>query len=315
VKVAAVTAAGVGAYSSVATASTISVPGAVTNVSATPGLRALTIRWNTPAVPALAAAKVAGYRVEYSTSPSFTTYSSMNVKVVTAATTSAKISNLLMGTTYYARVVALNIAGTGEYSAVVSGKPVAVPAAITTVTATPVTITAGKVTVTWAAPTINGGSPVTGYSIEYSTTPDFTPETSKSVDINGATAAKYVLTGLAPSTLYYVHVAAKNLTGVGEYSDSRTATTIALPSAPTSFVVSPATRGLHLTWSAPASLSGRVITNYVVTYSRNADMSAAKTVVLAKTATSLDIANLVVGATYYVRVNTQAAQGLSLIHI
>jgi uncharacterized delta-60 repeat protein len=308
-KVAARTSAGVGAYSAPASVTTIAVPAALTGLAVSPNLQGLAVRWNTPAVPALATAKITGYRVDYSTSPTFATYSSTSAKVVTSATTAAKISGLQTNVTYYVRAAAINAAGTGSFTDTVSGTPIAVPDVPTNVAAVAAAAVSGKITVTWKAPTVTGGAPVNGFVIDYSTTPDFTPSTTGHSEIKSGTAVRKDITGLEPSTLYYVRVAAKNVTGSGGYSSNATVSTINMPSAPRSLVVTPTVRGLYLTWSAPASLAGRTVTNYVVTYSRNEDMSGAKAVVLGRTATNADLANLTVGATYYVRVATQASQG------
>jgi hypothetical protein len=66
---------------------------------------------------------------------------------------------------------------------------------------------AGAVTVSWDAPTSDGGTAVTGYSLQYSTSASFTGAQTVLVD---ASASPYTLTGLTPGTLYYIRVSALN---------------------------------------------------------------------------------------------------------
>lgn len=66
----------------------------------------------------------------------------------------------------------------------------------------------GEVLLEWSAPSTNGGTSITGYRIQYSTSPTFA---SGVVTVNtGDTDLSHLLTGLAPGQRYYFRVGAIN---------------------------------------------------------------------------------------------------------
>ncbi len=70
----------------------------------------------------------------------------------------------------------------------------------------------------WAAPEDDGGSPITGYELQYRT------GGGEWTDISGITGAKYTITGLAKATEYHVQARAVNAIGAGGWSESAAAT-------------------------------------------------------------------------------------------
>lgn len=73
---------------------------------------------------------------------------------------------------------------------------------------------------TWSAP-VNGGSAITGYDLQVSTSSGFATASTVSTTALGATA-----TALVPATTYYARVRAKNAVGAGAWSPVRQADTL-----------------------------------------------------------------------------------------
>ncbi len=71
-----------------------------------------------------------------------------------------------------------------------------------------------KITVSWKVPA-NGGSPITGYTIQYGTSKN---RLNKKVEVTNAAATSETITDLNASTKYYMQIAAKNAIGTGEFS-------------------------------------------------------------------------------------------------
>jgi hypothetical protein len=80
-------------------------------------------------------------------------------------------------------------------------------------------VTESSAVVTWDPPA-NNGSPITSYDVGYATT-DVDPTT-----IVAATSPKTV-TGLVPSTTYYIRVRATNVVGSSAWSTATVITTLA----------------------------------------------------------------------------------------
>jgi hypothetical protein len=136
--------------------------------------------------------------------------------------------------------------------------PATVPGAPTIGTAT-----AGnsQATVTWTAPTVTGGAPVTGYVV----TP-YIGGTAQTAQTFNSTALTEAVTGLT-NTAYTFKVAAINSAGTGAQSAaSNSVTPLTPPGAPTIGTASRlSSSSASVTWTAPASNGGSVVTGYVVT--------------------------------------------------
>ena len=112
-RVAALNAAGSGGSTAKSAAVTPrTVPGGPTNLTATPVTGRVNLAWRAPASNGGAA--ITDYIVQYS-SNNGTTWR-IFVESVSSAT-SASVTGLVRGTSYVFRVVAMNVAGAGEYSA------------------------------------------------------------------------------------------------------------------------------------------------------------------------------------------------------
>lgn len=157
------------------------------------------------------------YQIEYAKNSGFTSST-----VISAGTSlSRAITGLGINSTYYFRVRARNADGWGGWSDTASRAIPNVPGKMATPTST--FATPATITVNFVAPASNGGSPITGYDIQYSTTSDFAQVTTKAV-----TASPLVLNNLTPNA-YYIRARAKNLVGAGAWSDARVETIISGP--------------------------------------------------------------------------------------
>jgi hypothetical protein len=184
-----------------------SPPTKVGTVTATPGNTEVALSWSAP----FSTLPITDYVVQYSTDDA--TWSTF---AHGSDATTATVTGLSNGTLYYFRVAAVNSEGTGPFSDSVTATPAPqVPDQVGTVTTTP---DAASVPLSWSAPA-DGGSPITDYSVQYST-----DDATWSTFAHGSTATTTTVTGLSNGTLYYFRVAAVNAAGTGTYSASATAT-------------------------------------------------------------------------------------------
>lgn len=185
-----------------------------------------------------------GYFLDVSTSNTFSSfvpgYNNLNVGNVTSAT----VSGLSIGTTYYYRVRGFNACGTGTSTG------------STTVTTTPVP----------AVPSVGiGSSPVcqgftanwsavthaTDYYLYVASDNGFTNIISGYNGLNVGNNTSYNVTGLSPNTTYYYRVQAGNLCGISTMSSSSTGNTAPFPAAPSVGVgSSPVCQGFTANWSS-----------------------------------------------------------------
>ena len=113
--------------------------------------------------------------------------------------------------------------------------------------------------VTWAAPAANG-SPITGYTV--ATYLGGVPTLS----VFDASATTRVISGLTAGSSYTFVVYASNAYGTSAPSAASNAVIpYTLPGSPAITAVSAGTQSATLSWTAPASNGGSVITGYVVT--------------------------------------------------
>jgi fibronectin type 3 domain-containing protein len=229
--VTAVNPVGEGPPSNEVSAVPLTVPGAPTGLTATPGNSRVTLSW---AGPTSGGAAISGYLIFEGTRPGGENRNPVNGSLVT--TTSYTLTGLTNGTTYYFRVIAVNAAGQGPLSVEApatllrimptSSPPSTPTSGTTTPSVTPrtspgttaqkvsaptgLTATAGdtQVHLSWTAPASDGAS-VISYKVYLASLPGVQESaavgTSKSPD---ATVA-----GLTNGTLYYFMVAAVNAAG------------------------------------------------------------------------------------------------------
>ncbi|MEI6743537.1 MAG: fibronectin type III domain-containing protein, partial [bacterium] len=173
----------------------------------------------------------------------------------------AKIKGLEIGVSYTFKVAAKNVAGTGGYSDESNAAtPRVVPGAPTNVEAA--ANDEGVIALTWSAPEFTGGAPLTGYVVQACTGQNCV----EVAQINSATTTSASINDLVTGTLYTFKVAAKNIAGIGAYSDTSNAIAPrSLPGAPRSVVADANnTGGIRVTWVAPLSNGGIDITGYEI---------------------------------------------------
>jgi len=287
VRVRANNAAGDGAYAT-GSATPITTPGAPTGLNVTGGVEQVAVSFAAPA--SNGGTTITGYTLQYATNASgpWTTDS-------TSLTLTRSITGLNPGTQYFVRVRANNAAGDGAYA---TGDTVtfAAPTAPRSFTAT-----SGNTTIalTWTAPASNGGTPITGYRVQYATS-NSGPWTTHST----SPTTTRTITGLDNGTQYYVRVRAINAAGSSAWASDSTIpiTTTTAPLAPT------ATAGdeqITLSWTAPADDGGSAVTGYTVQYASS--NTGPWTTHSTNLSTSRTITGLSNGTEYFLRV--QAVNG------
>ena len=196
------------------TGSTITVPGAITNLSATPGNAQATLTWTAPSNGGSA---ITRYDYRYSTNNGSTWSSWIEFSGLTTTRTMTSMTN---GTTYVFQVRAVNSIGAGNASNSASVTPTAgstVPGAITNLSATPGN---AQATLTWTAPS-NGGSAITRYDYRYSTNGGSTWTSWN--EFSGLSTTRN-MTGMTNGTTYVFQVRAVNSIGAGNASNSASVT-------------------------------------------------------------------------------------------
>lgn len=117
----------------------------------------------------------------------------------------------------------------------------------------------------WWAPPSDGGSPLTGYEVQYRA-----DETTGWTDAgHSGPAQPAVLTGLRFNTSYELRVRARNANGAGPWSDvdsRRTSPDDGLPDPPWPPMLKPGDGKLEVSWTAPAYSGGSPILDYRLRY-------------------------------------------------
>jgi hypothetical protein len=167
----------------------------------------------------------------------------------------------------------------------------------------------GRVDISWTTPSSNGGTSVNGYTIQYSTTNDFSGNV---FTLQNNTSTSRSITGLTPGTVYYFRTAAKNAvtdqagtTSVWSNTFSITVSGIP-PTEPINLALSVPTPGsITSTWQAPTDPGDSDVDGYQIQYSTAINFSTNILTftlgnVLTHTATNLNF-----GSTYYARVRAK----------
>jgi titin len=257
VKLRAVTSAGKGAASAVATVTPRTTAGAPTALVAKAGNAQAIISFTAPS--STGGAAITNY--EYSTDNGVTfkalspADATSPVAITTVSTGTTALVNL---TAYSVKLRAVNLAGVGTTSAVTTATPKQTNAP----TALVATAGVAQATIAFTAPS-TGGLPFTNY--EYSTDNGVTFKAFSPVDILSPvviTTLSDATTALVNGTTYSVKLRTVNAGGVGTASAAVSVTPRTSSSAPTSLVATAQDSQITVAFTAPSSDGGSAITNY-----------------------------------------------------
>ena len=142
-----------------------------------------------------------------------------------------------------------------------STTPAVVPGAPTSLSATVGSTT--SIDLSWTAPADNGGRVISGYKIEVSA--DSGTTWTVLVATTGSTDTTYEHSGLTIGDTRHYRVSAINSVGTGAVSNTDSATTAAVPGAPTNLTATAISdSAINLSWTAPANNGGSAITGYKI---------------------------------------------------
>ena len=263
-RVSAINAAGIGAASNVARATTeANVPGTPTGLAAVPsglgGTSQLLLSWARPSSDGGSA--ITGYRIE--TSPNGATGWTVLAATTGSAATTYLHRGLAPGTTRFYRVAALNAVGAGDHSNVARGAtnagPPGQPRDLRARAAGP-----RSIAIFWQVPLNDNGAAITGYRIRARGPRDGGWVTIR--QNTNSTETEFTHTGLQPVTAYRYQVAAINSVGAGAWSlEAGTSTHPDVPSAPVGLAARPVgTSQIDLSWQEPRNDNGAPIIGYRV---------------------------------------------------
>ena len=225
-------------------------PSAPTGVVGTPLDGAVAVAWTAPFD---GGSPITDYEVQVSIDGG-TNWQPVADGVSTA--TGTTVSGLVNGTAYTFRVAARNANGLGPYSGASAPATPFAPASAPTITS--VVGFDASVGLTWSTPGSTGGSPITGYIVEHTST-----RGTATVAVGVVNAA--TIPGLVNGTAYTFQVRAVTAFGNGLQSAPTAAVTpLALPGAPTGALALGANQGAYVAFEDPADTGGLPITGYLI---------------------------------------------------
>ncbi len=282
----AVNVVGEGPLSNEASATPATVPSSPQSLVATAGNAQVTLAWTAPISDG--GSSITNYRIYRGTTPGGETLLTTIGNVLTYLD-----SSVTNGQIYYYQVSAVNGVGEGPQSIESSATPMDVPSAPRDLAAS-----AGNahITLTWNAPASDGGSPITNYNIYRGTASGGETLLTTVGDV-----LTYDDLGLANGQTYYYRVSAVTANGEGLQSNEASATPATTPSAPQSLVATAGNAQIVLTWTAPSSDGGGLISNYRL-YRGTTSGSEVLLTTVGNVLTYTDV-GLTNGQTYYYKVS------------
>jgi len=273
-KVYAVNALGTSPSSESKSVTTLNVPGAPLGLTATGGIREISLKWSEPNN---GGSVITNYYVflegEYLESTTSTTYT---------------ITEIGDGETYKFQVYAVNVVGKSPSSDSKSATTFNVPDAPLNLTAT-----GGirEISLKWSEPN-NGGSVIINYYVfldgEY---------------LDSITSTSYTIKDIGNGETYQFQVYAVNAVGTSTSSESKSATTLNVPVAPLNIDSTSGIKKINLSWTVPKN-GGSLITGYYVFLDGE--------YLGLTTTTSCEISQLSDGKTYNFNIYAVNAVGTSL---
>ncbi len=276
------------------------VPGMPGALTATAGSGSVTLSWSAPTT----GGTVTGYEYEQTVGG----VSGGWMPTGTGTTTTLTLRGLTNGTAYAFRVRAVNTAGGGPASSIVTVTPVAavvVPGMPGTLTAT-----AGDahVTLDWTAPTTGGA--VTGYEYEQTVG----GVSAGWMSTGTGTTTSHTVRSLTNGTTYAFRVRAVNTAGGGPASSIVTVTPVAavvVPGMPGTLTAVAGNKTATLSWSAPTT--GGMVASYEYQQTVGGTPGAWMPLTTLATATgtmwTYTVTGLMNGVTYSFQVRARNAAG------
>ncbi|XP_071942196.1 twitchin-like isoform X2 [Antedon mediterranea] len=228
--------------------------------------------------------------------------------------TNYTVHDLIEHQNYKFRVSATNQCGTGPP---LDGKPVRVKLPFDEPDSPSIPVveemSKSSATVAWTPPANDGGSPITGYFVEYKE-----PDSNKWIKANSFPLKdnKLTIPGLDEGKEYEFRVAAENEAGVGKPSRASSPAVAEDPvvtaDAPGKPVLSKIRKNsANVTWTSPMSDGGAKISDYVVQKKKPGSKDEWQdAVTVPATETSATVPDLVEGDKYEFRVLAKNAKGL-----
>ena len=161
----------------------------------------------------------------------------------------------------------------------------------------------GTVTISWTAPD-NMGSAITEYQVEYANNEAFEGSTI----VSASTSTSKAISGLAPSSIWYFRVRAKNSIGVGPWSPVASRSISDPPAAPDvpTFTYSPPS-GVNVYFNPPSD-GGSPITEYDIRYSTSPTFDTET--IVSGTSAPISVTGLTAGVVYYFQVRARNINGI-----
>lgn len=294
---------GVGAPSNVIVAIPLAFnpPSAVRSLTVTPRLLGASVSWSTPAD--MGGGSLQGYVVEWSGDGGETWEGTLRVASHIRFVT---LSAMQGGVPHLVQVRAINQFGTGS-AATATVTPIALtpPSAPRSVRAS---VGFNSMSVYWLTPSTNGGSPVTGYVVEYSIDDGRTWTQGATVPVN----VRWVsLRDLSGGVAHAVRVRAVNDVGTGEASPVLWATpkSPSLASAPRSLSGFASGSTGRLSWIRPSNDGGATITGYRVEMSIDGGATWREAMTTAGAVRSASVSGLTGATTHWFRVRALNSVG------
>jgi titin len=203
---------------------------------------------------------------------------------------------LTNGTTYEVEVIAVNAAGPGAPSTILSATPATTPSA----PRTPVAVGgSSSATVSFAAPSSDGGSPIVTYLVETSINNGLTWSLQASVP----KPQTVLIPGLQGGDTYLAEVIAVNAVGQGTPALSQSFTVTSVPSAPLNVTVANGDTTSTISWSDPAFTGGSAISGFELKVSTDGGASFAPPIELSPVTHSYTLTGLNDSQTYWVTID------------